>query len=135
MLTIEHLTKSYGGDVKAVDDLSLTVLPGDIYGFIGHNGAGKTTTLRAVAGILSYDSGVIRVNGRNIAEEPIACAASHTFFHDASRRLGVPLESIEAAAAHSSTVGSRHPARPVSPPSPIRDRPSSAPNWPSCRPA
>ena len=67
MLTIEHLTKCYGSDVKAVDDLSLTVMPGDIYGFIGHNGAGKTTTLRAVAGILSFDSGTITVDGKNIA--------------------------------------------------------------------
>ena len=73
MLTIEHLTKSYGGAVKAVDDLSLTVLPGDIYGFIGHNGAGKTTTLRATAGILAFDSGEIRIDGKSIAEQPIAC--------------------------------------------------------------
>ena len=73
MLTIEHLTKCYGGDVKAVDDLSLTVMPGDIYGFIGHNGAGKTTTLRAVAGILSFDSGSVRINGKSIVDDPIAC--------------------------------------------------------------
>ncbi|MCE5188940.1 MAG: ABC transporter ATP-binding protein [Eubacteriales bacterium] len=82
MLTIEHLTKTYGGDVKAVDDLSLTVEPGDIYGFIGHNGAGKTTTLRAVAGILSFDSGTIRVNGRNIAEDPIACKREMAYIPD-----------------------------------------------------
>ena len=82
MLTIEHLTKSYGGDVKVVDDLSITVLPGDIYGFIGHNGAGKTTTLRAVAGILSFDSGVIRVNGRSITEDPIACKREMAYIPD-----------------------------------------------------
>ena len=82
MLTIEHLTKSYGGDVKAVDDLSLTVMPGDIYGFIGHNGAGKTTTLRAVAGILSFDSGSIRVNGMSIAENPIACKREMAYIPD-----------------------------------------------------
>ena len=82
MLTIEHLTKSYGGDVKAVDDLSITVLPGDIYGFIGHNGAGKTTTLRAVAGILSFDSGTIRINGRSIAEEPIVCKQQMAYIPD-----------------------------------------------------
>jgi ABC-2 type transport system ATP-binding protein len=82
MLTIEHLTKSYGGDVKAVDDLSLTVLPGDIYGFIGHNGAGKTTTLRAVAGILSFDSGEIRVNGRSITQDPIACKRDMAYMPD-----------------------------------------------------
>ena len=82
MLTIEHLTKCYGGDVKAVDDLSLTVMPGDIYGFIGHNGAGKTTTLRAVAGILSFDSGTITVDGKNIAKDPIACKQEMAYIPD-----------------------------------------------------
>ena len=82
MLTIEHLTKCYGGDVKAVDDLSLTVMPGDIYGFIGHNGAGKTTTLRSVAGILSFDSGMITVDGKNIAKDPIACKQEMAYIPD-----------------------------------------------------
>lgn len=82
MLTIEHLTKCYGGDVRAVDDLSLTVMPGDIYGFIGHNGAGKTTTLRAVAGILSFDSGSIRINGKSIVEDPIACKREMAYIPD-----------------------------------------------------
>ena len=82
MLTIEHLTKCYGSDVKAVDDLSLTVMPGDIYGFIGHNGAGKTTTLRAVAGILSSDSGTITVDGNNIAIDPIACKQEMAYIPD-----------------------------------------------------
>ena len=54
MLKIEHYSKIYGGGQKAVDDLSLTVEPGEIFGFIGHNGAGKTTTLRAVAGVLAF---------------------------------------------------------------------------------
>ncbi|MDP3448476.1 MAG: ABC transporter ATP-binding protein [Eubacteriales bacterium] len=82
MLTIEHLTKCYGSDVKAVDDLSLTVMPGDIYGFIGHNGAGKTTTLRAVAGILSFESGTIRVDGKSITEDPIACKREIAYIPD-----------------------------------------------------
>ncbi len=82
MLTIEHLVKCYGGDVKAVDDLSLTVMPGDIYGFIGHNGAGKTTTLRAIAGILSFDSGTITVNGKSIAEFPIECKQQMAYIPD-----------------------------------------------------
>lgn len=82
MLSIEHLTKSYGGGVKAVDDLSLSVLPGDIYGFIGHNGAGKTTTLRAVAGILSFDSGTITVDGKSIEKEPIACKREMAYIPD-----------------------------------------------------
>lgn len=54
MLRISHLTKTYG-EKKAVDDLSLHIAPGEIYGFIGHNGAGKTTTLKASVGILSFD--------------------------------------------------------------------------------
>ena len=62
MLKIEHLTKTYG-DKKAVDDLSLHILPGEIYGFIGHNGAGKTTTLKSVAGILQFDAGEITIDG------------------------------------------------------------------------
>ena len=58
MLKIEHLTKAFG-DKLAVDDLSLHIAPGEIYGFIGHNGAGKTTTLRSVAGIQQFDKGEI----------------------------------------------------------------------------
>ena len=62
MLKIEHLTKTYG-EKKAVDDLSLHIQAGEIYGFIGHNGAGKTTTLKSVAGILQFDGGEILVDG------------------------------------------------------------------------
>ena len=72
MLHIDHLTKSYGSK-KAVDDLTLHISPGEIYGFIGHNGAGKTTTLRSVAGIQSFDSGEITVCGRSIRTDPLAC--------------------------------------------------------------
>ena len=72
MLQIEHLTKAYG-DKKAVDDLSLHIRPGEIYGFIGHNGAGKTTTLKSAVGIFRFDSGEIRINGRSIKDEPVAC--------------------------------------------------------------
>ena len=72
MLQIEHLTKAYG-DKKAVDDLSLHIRPGEIYGFIGNNGAGKTTTLKSAVGILRFDSGEIRINGRSIKDEPVAC--------------------------------------------------------------
>lgn len=70
MLSIEHLTKAYG-DKKAVDDLSLRIAPGEVYGFIGHNGAGKTTTLRSCAGILPFDAGKITVAGRDISKEPL----------------------------------------------------------------
>ena len=65
MLYIEHLTKTFG-EKKAVDDLSLHIAPGEIYGFIGHNGAGKTTTLKSVVGIQQFDSGRITIGGQSI---------------------------------------------------------------------
>ena len=71
MLKIEHLTKQYG-EKKAVDDLSLHIAPGEIYGFIGHNGAGKTTTLKSVAGILRFDAGEIYIDGHSVRTEPLA---------------------------------------------------------------
>lgn len=70
MLKIEHLTKKYGNK-KAVDDLSLHIAPGEIYGFIGHNGAGKTTTLKAAVGILQFDSGEITIDGHSVKTEPL----------------------------------------------------------------
>ncbi len=70
MLRIEHFTKTYG-DKKAVDDLSLHIRPGEIYGFIGHNGAGKTTTLKACSGILQFDAGEIYVDGMSVKENPV----------------------------------------------------------------
>ena len=72
MLNIQHFTKTYG-EKKAVDDLSLHIQAGEIYGFIGHNGAGKTTTLKAAVGILPFDEGNITINGRSIQTEPLAC--------------------------------------------------------------
>ena len=72
MLYIEHLTKTFG-EKKAVDDLSLHIAPGEIYGFIGHNGAGKTTTLKSVVGIQQFDSGRITIGGHSIQDDPIAC--------------------------------------------------------------
>ena len=70
MLRIEHLTKKYGEKV-AVDDLSLHIAPGEIYGFIGHNGAGKTTTLKSAVGILNFDEGEIYIDGVSIRENPL----------------------------------------------------------------
>lgn len=71
MLEIRNLTKIYGSGPRAVDDLTLTVEAGDIYGFFGHNGAGKTTTLKCVSGILPFDSGEITVDGLSIKEKPL----------------------------------------------------------------
>ena len=72
MITIDKLKKNFGEKV-AVDDLSLEIKAGEIYGFIGHNGAGKTTTLRSVVGISQFDQGEILIDGHSIQEEPIAC--------------------------------------------------------------
>ena len=81
MLNIEHLTKRYG-EKTAVDDLSLHIRPGEIYGFIGHNGAGKTTTLKSAVGILSYDEGTITVNGRSLRDDPVACKRELAYIPD-----------------------------------------------------
>ena len=81
MLRIEHLTKTYG-DKKAVDDLSLHILPGEIYGFIGHNGAGKTTTLKSVVGILQFDEGEILIDGKSIRTQPLACKREIAYIPD-----------------------------------------------------
>ena len=81
MLKIEHLTKSYG-EKRAVDDLSLHIAPGEIYGFIGHNGAGKTTTLKSVAGILQFDSGEIFINGHSVKTESLQCKRDIAYIPD-----------------------------------------------------
>ena len=81
MLRIEHLTKIYSGK-KAVDDLSLHIQPGEIYGFIGHNGAGKTTTLKSCCGILQYDSGEILVDGVSMKEHPVECKKKIAYIPD-----------------------------------------------------
>lgn len=81
MLRIEHLTKQYG-DKKAVDDLSLHIKPGEIYGFIGHNGAGKTTTIKACCGILPFDSGEIYIGGKSIKASPLECKSMLAYIPD-----------------------------------------------------
>lgn len=81
MLKIEHLTKTYG-EKKAVDDLTLHIAPGEIYGFIGHNGAGKTTTLKSVVGILQFDEGEILINGKSIRTAPLDCKRDIAYIPD-----------------------------------------------------
>ena len=81
ILKIEHLTKIYG-DKKAVDDLSLHIRPGEIYGFIGHNGAGKTTTIKACCGILQQEEGDIWIDGVSIREDPLGCKAKLAYIPD-----------------------------------------------------
>ena len=81
MLKIDHLTKMYG-DYAAVNDLSLHIQSGEIYGFIGHNGAGKTTTLKCVAGILSYDNGDILIGGSDIQKNAIEAKKQMAYIPD-----------------------------------------------------
>ena len=81
MLKIEHLTKLYG-EKKAVDDLSLHIRPGEIYGFIGHNGAGKTTTLKCCCGIQQFDAGEIYVDGISVWENPLECKRRLAYLPD-----------------------------------------------------
>ena len=81
MISVEHLVKEYGS-FRAVDDLSLTVPPGEIHGFLGPNGAGKTTTMRMIAGLLRPSSGRILVNCHDLETEPEAAKASLGYIPD-----------------------------------------------------
>ncbi|MBR6413635.1 MAG: ABC transporter ATP-binding protein [Oscillospiraceae bacterium] len=81
MLKIENLTKRYG-DKVAVDNLSLHIAPGEIYGFIGHNGAVKTTTLKSAVGILKFDAGTITINGVDLKKDPLACKKQLAYIPD-----------------------------------------------------
>lgn len=83
MLRIEHLTKSYANNsVKAVDDLSLELKAGEIFGFLGPNGAGKTTTIKAITGILPFESGSVHIAGHNIVTDSIAAKSSFGYVSD-----------------------------------------------------
>lgn len=82
ILEIEKLSKTYKGNKKAVDQLSIQVEAGDIYGFIGHNGAGKSTTIKAAVGVLDFEEGEILIEGRSIKEEPVACKKVTAYIPD-----------------------------------------------------
>jgi len=82
MLTIKDLCKTYKGDKKAVDHLSLLVEAGDIFGFIGHNGAGKSTTIKAVVGVLDFEEGEILIQGHSIKTEPLLCKQQIAYIPD-----------------------------------------------------
>ena len=81
MLQIQQLTKRYG-EKTAVDALTLTIRPGEIFGFIGPNGAGKTTTLKCCCGILQPDSGEVRVDGISVREDPLAAKRKLAYLPD-----------------------------------------------------
>jgi ABC-2 type transport system ATP-binding protein len=82
MLEVSNFTKIYQGSTPAVDNLSLSVAAGEIFGFIGHNGAGKSTTIKAIAGILSFEQGTITINGHSIQKEPVACKQAMAYIPD-----------------------------------------------------
>ena len=81
MLRIENFSKSYG-EKKAVDNVSLHIKAGEIYGFIGHNGAGKTTTLKACCGILGFEEGEIYVDGVSVRKDPLECKKKIAYIPD-----------------------------------------------------
>jgi len=82
ILDIRHYSKAYGTDKKAADDVSISVMSGDIYGFIGHNGAGKSTTIRAVVGVLDFTEGEIYIDGHSVKTEPLACKRVTAYIPD-----------------------------------------------------
>ena len=82
VLEIRHYSKSYGEGKKAADDVSLCVMSGDIYGFIGHNGAGKSTTIQAVVGVLDFTEGDIFIDGHSVKDEPMACKRITAYIPD-----------------------------------------------------
>lgn len=82
ILEIKNFTKKYSQEKKAVDDLSLSVMPGEIYGFIGHNGAGKTTTIRAVVGVMGFDNGEVLIDGHSVKKEPVTCKSITAYIPD-----------------------------------------------------
>lgn len=82
MITINNVSKSYNGHIKAVDGLSLTIKPGEIFGFLGPNGAGKTTTIKMITGITKPDQGTIHINGKEIQKEPVRAKKEFGFVPD-----------------------------------------------------
>ena len=82
VLEIRNYTKSYGGHVKACDNVNLTVEAGDLYAFIGHNGAGKSTTIRAVVGVLAFDEGEIFIDGHSVKKESLECKKLTAYIPD-----------------------------------------------------
>lgn len=82
ILEVRNYSQSYGGDIKACDDVSLTVESGDIFGFIGHNGAGKSTTIRAIVGVLDFTEGEILIDGHSVKKDPMECKKITAYIPD-----------------------------------------------------
>ena len=81
MLKIKNVTKKYG-DKKAVDNISLEVKEGEIFGFIGHNGAGKTTLIKAIVGIHDFNEGEIYINNISMKDSPLECKKQIAYIPD-----------------------------------------------------
>lgn len=82
VLEVKNFTKEYSQGKKAVDNLSLSVMPGEIHGFIGHNGAGKTTTIRAVVGVMGFNDGEILIAGHSVKSDPVKCKLLTAYIPD-----------------------------------------------------
>ncbi|KYH35348.1 ABC-type transporter ATP-binding protein EcsA [Clostridium tepidiprofundi DSM 19306] len=94
MIELINVNKTYGGTVKAVDNLNLTISDGEIFGFLGPNGAGKTTTIKMITGILESDSGSININGIDISKNPLEAKKQFGFVPD-SPDMFLRLKGIE----------------------------------------
>ena len=82
MLQVKNVTKVYSGGKKAVDDLTLEIKAGEIFGFIGPNGAGKTTTLKMITGIISPTKGDLVIGGHSIIQDPVVAKSQFAFVPD-----------------------------------------------------
>ena len=81
VLSVNHVVKAFGAK-RAVDDVTLDVMPGDIFGFVGHNGAGKTTLIRAIVGVTGFDEGDIRIAGQSVKTDALACKRMTAYVPD-----------------------------------------------------
>ena len=81
VLSVNHVVKAFGAK-RAVDDVTLDVMPGDIFGFVGHNGAGKTTLIRAIVGVTVFDEGDIRIAGQSVKTDALACKRMTAYVPD-----------------------------------------------------
>mgnify|MGYP002563057322 FL=1 len=82
MLEIRNFSKSYSKGKNVVEDISLKVNNGEIYGFVGHNGAGKTTTIKSIVGILDFQQGDILIDNMSIKDEPLECKKVMAYIPD-----------------------------------------------------
>jgi len=82
MLEIKNVSKTYDGKKNAINNINLTIQPGEIYGFVGHNGAGKTTLLKSIAGILNFEEGEINIFNTSIKKDPIKAKQMMAYIPD-----------------------------------------------------